>query len=62
MASSAMTDASVPPAGPSGPLTQQGRLEAEALFEQAREEEAKKWLPNLTGEMDETDSEPESSE
>ena len=49
MASSAMTDASVPPAG-------EGRLEAEAmqefLFEEDREADAKTWLPNLAGEMD----------
>ena len=52
-----------------GQLSEQERLEAlraqeqEFLFEQAREQMAKKWLPNLTGEMDpETDSEPESSD
>ena len=40
-------------------LAQQREFE----FDHARETEAKKWFPNLTGEMDEeTDSEAESSE
>ena len=40
-------------------LAQQREFE----FQHARETEAKKWLPNLMGEMDEeTDSEAESSE
>ena len=46
-------------------LTEQARQaealraqEREFLFEQAREAEAKKWLPNLTGEMDEPQTGP----